>query len=96
MPTKRQHYVPRVYIKAWETEVETIEEPNKKFKGLYVFENSDIGQGKNKNRSFSEYTKRALGEIQHHLRIGKVNKKRTPDRVRVKIRRRRSVLYLKL
>ena len=49
MPTKRQHYVPRVYIKAWETEVETIEEPNKKFKGLYVFENSDIGQGKNKN-----------------------------------------------
>ena len=39
MPTKRQHYVPRVYMKAWETEVETIEEPNKKFKGLYVFEN---------------------------------------------------------
>ena len=49
MPTKRQHYVPRVYMKAWETEVETIEEPNKKFKGLYVFENSDIGQCKNKN-----------------------------------------------
>lgn len=49
MPTKKQHYVPRVYMKAWETEVETIEEPDKKFKGIYVFENSDIGQGKNKN-----------------------------------------------
>lgn len=24
MPTKRQHYVPQVYLKAWETEVEKI------------------------------------------------------------------------
>ena len=45
MPTKRQHFVPRVYMKAWETEVETLKEPDKKFKGVYVFKNSDIGQG---------------------------------------------------
>ena len=36
MPTKKQHFVPRVYLKAWETQVETLKEPNKKFKGIYV------------------------------------------------------------
>lgn len=49
MPTKRQHFVPRVYMKAWETKVETKEEPNKKFDGIYAFENSNIGQGKNRS-----------------------------------------------
>ena len=36
MPTKKQHFVPRVYLKAWETQVETLKEPDKKFKGIYV------------------------------------------------------------
>lgn len=36
MPTKRQHFVPRVYMKAWETKVETAKEPDKKFDGVYV------------------------------------------------------------
>jgi len=38
MATKRQHYVSQVYMKAWETEVEKITEPGKKFQGVYVFE----------------------------------------------------------
>lgn len=33
---KKQHFVPRVYLKAWETQVETLKEPDKKFKGIYV------------------------------------------------------------
>lgn len=37
MPTKRQHYVPRVYIKAWETEVTNKKEQDKKFQGVYYF-----------------------------------------------------------
>lgn len=49
MPTKRQHFVSRVYMKAWETKVETIKEPNKKFDGVYVFYGSNIGEGANRN-----------------------------------------------
>lgn len=50
MATKRQHFVPQVYIKAWESEVETMSEPNKKFKGVYVFENGTrIGNGSNRD-----------------------------------------------
>ena len=29
MPTQKQHFVPRVYLKAWETQVETLKEPEK-------------------------------------------------------------------
>lgn len=50
MATKKQHFVPRVYMKAWETQVETFNEPNKKFMGVYTFKNnSDIGEGANRN-----------------------------------------------
>lgn len=49
MPTKKQHFVPRVYLKAWETKVKTIKEPNKKFDGVYVFQKSNIGNGANRN-----------------------------------------------
>jgi len=49
MPTKKQHFVPCVYLKAWETKVETIKEPNKKFDGVYVFQGSNIGDGANRN-----------------------------------------------
>ena len=49
MATKKQHFVPQVYIKAWETLVETHKEPHKKFNGVYVFENSTtIGDGRTK------------------------------------------------
>lgn len=49
MSTKKQHFVPRVYMKAWETLVETSKEPDKKFNGVYVFNNSDVGEGANRN-----------------------------------------------
>lgn len=48
MPTKRQHFVPRCYLKAWETKVRTSMEPEKKFDGVYVFENgASKGEGRN-------------------------------------------------
>lgn len=50
MSTKRQHYVPRVYMKAWETEVETIKEPTKKFEGVYTFNGDNkIANGANRD-----------------------------------------------
>lgn len=49
MSTKKQHFVPRVYMKAWETKVETSKEPNKRFDGVYVFNGSTIGEGANRN-----------------------------------------------
>ena len=49
MATKKQHFVPRVYVKAWETSVETMAEPSKKFQGVYVFSGGNtIGEGRNK------------------------------------------------
>lgn len=45
MANREQHFVPRVYMKAWETEVETTKEPDKKFTGVYVFKNTTIGEG---------------------------------------------------
>ena len=46
MPTKNQHFVPRIYLKAWETKVETSKEPNKKFDGVYYYTNGmDNGEG---------------------------------------------------
>ena len=49
MPTKKQHFVPRVYMKAWETQVETLKEPEKKFNGIYVIKDGSIGDGANRN-----------------------------------------------
>jgi len=36
MPTKNQHFVPRIYLKAWETKVETSKDSNKKFDGQMI------------------------------------------------------------
>lgn len=49
MAKKEQHFVPRVYVKAWETLVETKAESSKKFQGVYVFSGKNtIGEGRNK------------------------------------------------
>lgn len=48
MATKRQHYVPQTYLNSWKTQVETQREPDKKFDGVYYFEEgSKIGDGRN-------------------------------------------------
>lgn len=48
--TKRQHYVPQTYMKAWETEVSSKDEPEKVFKGVYVYEGNCVnGNGRNKD-----------------------------------------------
>lgn len=50
MSTKQQHFVPQVYMKAWETTVETIAEPSKKFTGVYTFvDGQSIGNGANRD-----------------------------------------------
>lgn len=49
MPTKKQHFVPRVYMKAWETQAETLKEPDKKFNGIYVIKDGSTGDGANRN-----------------------------------------------
>ena len=48
MSTRKQHFVPQVYMKAWETKVETSKNPKNKFDGVYVFKNSNIGEGANR------------------------------------------------
>lgn len=48
MSTKKQHFVPRVYMKAWETQVETNKEPEKKFNGIYVIKDGNKGDGANR------------------------------------------------
>jgi len=50
MATKNQHFVPRVYIKSWETNVYSIKEPQKSFTGVYYYDKSNIfvGDGRNK------------------------------------------------
>lgn len=42
MATKKQHFVPKVYLKAWETKVETKREPQKQFDGVYYFKRDDV------------------------------------------------------
>ena len=56
MPLKNQHYVPRVYLKSWETTVYSKREPNKPFQGVYKFENNDFetGDGITKENVLSE------------------------------------------
>lgn len=55
MPTKRQHFVPRVYIKAWETVVTNKNEPNKKFQGVY-YHGMNGSDGKQKRVYYGNLT----------------------------------------
>lgn len=47
MPTKKQHFVPRVYLKAWESKVVKNSEPNKPFDGVYLFDKDNKADGFN-------------------------------------------------
>ena len=48
MPTTRQHFVPKSYLKAWETSVRNSHEPTKRFEGVYVFtDKAGKGEGRN-------------------------------------------------
>lgn len=55
MSTKNQHFVPQVYLKAWETTVFSIKEPTKPFQGVYHFEKNNliVGNGRNKENLLS-------------------------------------------
>ena len=48
--TKNQHYVPRVYTKAWETQVSSLREPRRFFTGVYYYKKPNLvtGDGRNK------------------------------------------------
>lgn len=48
--TRDQHYVPRVYTKAWETQVSSLREPRRFFTGVYYYEKPNLvtGDGRNK------------------------------------------------
>lgn len=48
MPTTHQHFVPKSYLKAWETSVRNSQEPTKRFEGVYVFTDTAVkGEGRN-------------------------------------------------
>lgn len=51
-PAKNQHYVPRVYIKSWETTVFSLREPHKPFQGVYEYidHSFDTGNGITKEK----------------------------------------------
>lgn len=48
---KDQHYVPKVYLKAWETNVVTKREPNRPFQGIFYYEKSNLRQGEGRNKN---------------------------------------------
>ena len=50
MATKRQHYVPKVYLKNWETSVVSKKQPTKSFNGINYFEKNDLSIGDGRNR----------------------------------------------
>jgi hypothetical protein len=50
LASKNQHYVPRVYLKSWETSVRTKAEPHKRFSGVYTFDKSDLSVGEGRTR----------------------------------------------
>ncbi len=58
MATKNQHYVPKVYLKAWETIVVSKREPKKPFQGVYYYEKDALETGDGRNRDTILYLPR--------------------------------------
>lgn len=50
MPARNQHYVPRIYTKAWETQVSSLREPHRVFTGIYYYEKPYLETGNGRNR----------------------------------------------
>lgn len=50
MSKKKQHYVPQVYTKAWETQVSSLQEPRKIFTGVYYYEKTNLATGDGRNK----------------------------------------------
>lgn len=63
MAQRFQHYVPQVYLRAWETGVRSIKEPDKVFKGVYFFNKNDlhIGDGRNVKSILSQQHTYTIG-----------------------------------
>ena len=57
MAGRDQHYVPKTYLRAWENEVSSKKEPDKKFKGVYHYYKNDLttGDGRNVESILSRY-----------------------------------------
>ena len=45
MAAKNQHFVPRVYLKSWETPDSYLSKSNKKLQSIFIFDKSDISLG---------------------------------------------------
>ena len=72
MPNTHQHYVPRTYLKAWETSVRNSQEPMKKFQGVYVFEDRALkGEGHNVKRILWSQSIYTIKYIDYHFIHGK-------------------------
>ena len=63
MSTRFQHYVPQVYLRAWESKVVSIKEPKKEFMGVYYFEKDklEIGDGRNVKSILGQYNTYTIG-----------------------------------
>lgn len=69
MATKNQHFVPQVYLKAWETTVFSINEPTKPFNGVYKYSkySLSLGDGCNKKNLLSSNHTYTIDEEQWFL-----------------------------
>lgn len=69
MATKNQHFVPQVYLKAWETTVFSIKEPTKPFNGVYKYskQSLSLGDGCNKKNLLSSNHTYTIDEEQLFL-----------------------------
>ena len=99
MNTKKQHFVPKTYLKAWEGKVFPSNSTDKVINGVYYFEgDSKVGEGRNKdsilwqpNLYTISFNQRFIGEGCHEVQKDFVNqidelmKKRNPAPVYGKV-----------